>query len=97
MEAYPPEKLQEEDVAPVIFLMATHGEGEPTDNAAAFYRFFEEERWGARAGGRNSGTHLSSSTQIAGGYLQRLRSVGRSGACWSAGGTGGPCRRLLFG
>jgi len=44
MEGYAPEKLQEEDEAPVIFLMATHGEGEPTDNAVAFYRFFEEER-----------------------------------------------------
>ena len=41
---YPPEKLAEEDEAPVIFLMATHGEGEPTDNAVAFYRYFEEER-----------------------------------------------------
>ena len=44
LEDYAPEKLAEEDEAPVIFLMATHGEGEPTDNAVPFYKFFEEER-----------------------------------------------------
>ena len=32
----------EEDEAPVIFLMATNGEGEPTDNAMAFYKYFED-------------------------------------------------------
>ena len=44
LEEYAPEKLADEDEAPVVFLMSTHGEGEPTDNARAFYRYFEDER-----------------------------------------------------
>merc|ERR1719502_2436375 len=44
IESYAPERLAEEDEAPVLFLMATHGEGEPTDNAMSFYKYFEDER-----------------------------------------------------
>ena len=44
LEEYDHTKLSEEDEAPVIFLMATHGEGEPTDNAMGLFKYLEEER-----------------------------------------------------
>ena len=28
--------------SPVLFLLATHGEGEPTDNASQFYAYMNE-------------------------------------------------------
>jgi len=47
MEEYEPETLCDE-AAPVIFLMATHGEGEPTDNAVEFYKWSnDDDRQGA--------------------------------------------------
>ena len=46
LEEYNAAQLAEEDEAPVIFLMATHGEGEPTDNAVAFYKYIENEQMG---------------------------------------------------
>ena len=42
MEDFEPDELREEDKAPVVFLMATHGEGEPPDNALAFFKYFNE-------------------------------------------------------
>ena len=42
LEDYEAEELKEE-TAPVIFLMATHGEGEPTDNAVAFYEYMNDK------------------------------------------------------
>lgn len=41
MEDFDAEKLKETGAA--IFLMATYGEGEPTDNAAAFLKFLKNE------------------------------------------------------
>ena len=44
IEQYEPAGLADEDEAPVVFLVATHGEGEPTDSAAAFFQFLRDER-----------------------------------------------------
>ncbi len=41
MEDFDSEKLKETGAA--IFLLATYGEGEPTDNAAAFLKFLKNE------------------------------------------------------
>jgi len=41
LEELEPEELQEME-GPVLFLMATHGEGEPTDNALSFYKWANE-------------------------------------------------------
>ena len=42
MEDYAPEDLSAEQ-APVVFLMSTHGEGEPTDNAVTFYQYMRSD------------------------------------------------------
>ena len=42
LEDYAADELQEE-TAPVILLMATHGEGEPTYNALAFYEYMNDK------------------------------------------------------
>ena len=41
LEDYDPEDLQNEEL--VIFLVATYGEGEPTDNAQEFYNWLSED------------------------------------------------------
>merc|ERR1719163_1010523 len=41
LEDYEADDLNDEE-GPVIFLMATHGEGEPTDNAVVFYNALKE-------------------------------------------------------
>lgn len=42
LEDYDPYDLKDE-TAPVVFLMATHGEGEPTDNAVAFFEYMHDK------------------------------------------------------
>ena len=42
LEDYEPDELAEEE-APVVFLMATHGEGDPTDNAVQWYKHLNNE------------------------------------------------------
>jgi sulfite reductase alpha subunit-like flavoprotein len=47
LEDFTPEKLADAKFA--VFLMATYGEGEPTDNAAAFYKWMKNEDGSASA------------------------------------------------
>jgi len=42
LEDYEPDELAEEE-APVVFLMATHGEGDPSDNAVQWYKHLNNE------------------------------------------------------